>query len=377
MTDVPADVAFATPKRRRFRNWQARLMASRKFQKWAAGFPLTRGLVRREGEAMFDLLAGFCHSQVLMALVKLKIPHALMDGPATVQELALASSVPPERMEILLRAGVALKLLKHKRAGRFGLTRTGAALVGVPGLVQMIDHHDVLYRDLSDPVAFFRGEVETELADFWPYVFGGDMDPAVAATFSDLMADSQVLVAEDTLRAISLKGVHKLMDVGGGSGAFLKAVGQAYKNIDLTLFDLPEVAPAATHRFANASMASRLTVQSGSFKTQAIPFGADAISLIRVLYDHSDETVADLLSKCFDALPSGGRLIISEPMLGDTKPERAGDVYFALYTLAMRTGKARSAASIGEMCRDAGFSQVTFPKASRPFVTRCIDVRKV
>jgi demethylspheroidene O-methyltransferase len=42
----------------------ARLISSRKFQTWAAGFPLTRGIVRREGEALFDLLAGFCHSQV-------------------------------------------------------------------------------------------------------------------------------------------------------------------------------------------------------------------------------------------------------------------------------------------------------------------------
>ena len=35
----------------------------------------------------------------------------------------------------------------------------------------MIAHHDVLYRDLADPVAFFRGETDTELARFWPYVF--------------------------------------------------------------------------------------------------------------------------------------------------------------------------------------------------------------
>jgi len=376
MSDALADMTTSTSKRRRFGNWQARLMASRTFQKWAAGFPLTRRIVRREGEAMFDLLAGFCHSQVLMALVKLKIPHTLMDGPATLSDLAVLCAVPPDRMEILLRAGVALKLLKHKRGARFGLTRTGAALVGVPGLVQMIDHHDVLYRDLSDPVAFFRGEVETELANFWPYVFGGDMDPAVSATYSDLMADSQVLVSEDTLRAISFKGIQRLMDVGGGSGAFLMAVAQAYKGIDLALFDLPEVAPAALNRFAKAGMDARLSVHSGSFKTESISAGADAISLIRVLYDHSDETVADLLSKCFDALPSGGRLIISEPMLGDAKPERAGDVYFALYTLAMRTGKARSATNIGDMCSKAGFCDVTFPQSARPFVTRCITARK-
>ena len=44
------------------------------------------------------------------------------------------------------------------------MTRRGARLVGVPGLDAMIKHHDILYRDLSDPAAFFRGETETELA---------------------------------------------------------------------------------------------------------------------------------------------------------------------------------------------------------------------
>ena len=373
MSDAPADMPMPG---RGFRGWQSRLIASRKFQKWAAGFPLTRRLVRREGEALFDLLAGFCHSQILMALVQFDIPAMLMERDANAQALSLRCNVPLERMEILLRAGVALKLLKAKRGGRYGLSRTGAALVGVPGLSQMIRHHDVLYRDLADPVAFFRGEVDTELADFWPYVFGGEMAADVAATYSDLMAQSQILVAEDTLRSVDLKSVDTLMDVGGGSGAFLEAVGQRYADMQLRLFDLPEVAPSAETRFALAGMSARAEIRSGSFRKDALPTGADAISLIRVLYDHSDDTVRDLLSKCFAALPVGGRLIISEPMSGGDRPERAGDAYFALYTLAMRTGKARSAAQIATLCDAAGFSEIKTPKPIRPFVTGCVEAVK-
>jgi demethylspheroidene O-methyltransferase len=55
-------------------------------------------------------------------------------------------------------------------------------------------------------------------------------------------------------------------------------------------------------------------------------------------------------------------------------PERAGDAYFALYTLAMRTGRARSAKEIAKMCKEAGFKTVRFPKPIRPFVTTCLDV---
>ena len=42
------------------------------------------------------------------------------------------------------------------------------------------------------------------------------------------MSDSQTLVAEDTLRLVDLSGTRHLMDVGGGTGAFLKAVAAAH-----------------------------------------------------------------------------------------------------------------------------------------------------
>lgn len=352
------------------------VVASRRFQKWAAKFPLTRRLVRSEGEALFDLLAGFCHSQILMALVELDIPTKLLAGPVALRTLAASSGVPEARMVVLMQASVALGLVKRKRGDRYGLTQRGAALAGVPGLQQMIRHHDVLYRDLADPVAFFRGETTPELADFWPYVFGGDVDPQVAETYSDLMAQSQLLVADDTLQAVSLKGVKHLMDVGGGTGAFLKEVGAAYRALDLTLFDLPAVVPNAQARFAHAGMSARTTIRAGSFRSDPLPQGADAISLVRVLYDHADATVEELLAKCFAALPEGGRLIVSEPMSGGAQPDRPGDAYFALYTLAMGTGKARSADEIAQMCKAAGFSNVEMPRSRRPFVTRCVVATK-
>jgi demethylspheroidene O-methyltransferase len=311
-----------------------------------------------------------------MALVQFDIPQMLLDRALTTDELATRCDVPGERMVILLRAATALDLLKSKRGGKIALTRRGAALVGVPGLAAMIRHHDILYRDLADPAAFFRGETETELASFWPYVFGGEMDPQVANTYSDLMAQSLELVAEDTLRSVDLTRARTLLDVGGGSGAFLEMVGRAYPELNVTLFDLPQVAPAAAPRFARAGMTARSEIKCGSFKDDPIPRGADVISLVRVLYDHSDATVATLLEKCFDALPPGGRLIITEPMSGGDSPDRAGDVYFALYTLAMQTGKTRSVSEIAALCETAGFQVTASPKPRRAFITSCLEARK-
>jgi demethylspheroidene O-methyltransferase len=178
------------------------------------------------------------------------------------------------------------------------------------------------------------------------------------------------------LDRVSLKGVTRLMDIGGGTGAFLAEAGRRYPALALTLFDLPAVAPHAAARFAQENLTPRSQIKTGSFRSDALPEGADAVSLVRVLYDHADETVEALLTKVYNALPAGGRLIISEPMSGGARPQKAGDAYFAIYTLAMGTGKARSAAEIAQMCRKAGFQSVSPLSARRPFITTCVVATK-
>ncbi|MXQ09762.1 methyltransferase domain-containing protein [Alphaproteobacteria bacterium GH1-50] len=350
-----------------------RLVASPGFQKWAARFPLTRRVTRREGEEIFDLVAGFAHSQCLAALVELGILRRLLDSPASLDRLARAADLRPDRARILLDAGVALGLIR-KLPDAYAISRKGAALAGVPGLEGMIRHHRVLYRDLADPVAFFRGESDTELKHFWPYVFGAGaaQDPGTARRYSELMADSQKLVADETLAAVSLSGVSHLMDVGGGTGAFLAEALTAYPDLSATLFDLPAVVPDARARFETAGQSARVRIVPGSFRDQPLPEGADAISLVRVLYDHADETVRGLLAEVRSALPPGGRLIVSEPMAGGARPTRAGDAYFALYTLAMETGRTRSAEEVSALMSAAGFEDVRQVRTSRPFVTSVV-----
>lgn len=356
--------------------WLNRLVARPGFQSWASRFPLTRGRARADGAALFDVVQGFVQSQVLMALVELRVFHRLTAGPMAAEDLGHALDVPAERMQIVLQAGAALGLLKRRRDGRFALARKGAALMGVPGLEAMIRHHRAFYDDLRDPVALLRGPEETELSKFWPYVFGGDVPAPEAAIYSDLMAQSQKLVAEDTLRAVLLKSVRHLMDIGGGTGAFLEVAGGAAPDMQMTLFDLPPVVPDAEARFAAAAMADRVRIVPGSFREDALPEGADAISLVRVLYDHADETVRALLAKVFATLPAGGRLIVSEPMSGGARPERSGDVYFAFYTMAMQTGRTRSAAEISALLAEAGFAGIKVHKSARPYVTQVISAAR-
>ncbi len=358
--------------------WLNRLVAHTGFQSWAAKFPLTRGKTRADGAEIFDLVQGFVKSQALMALVELRIFEHLRGGSQSSEQLGLACGIAPERMQILLQSGAAMNLLRRRRDGRFALARKGAAIMGVPGLQTMIQHHRAFYRDLEDPVALLREPESTELSHFWPYVFGAKSGIASdqARVYSNLMTESQALVAQDTLQQVSFKHSKHVMDIGGGTGAFLSAVAQAYPNLDMTLFDLDAVVADAPARLSASGLAERVSIRPGSFRDDPLPEGADTICLIRVLYDHADETVEALLAKVFDALPPGGRLIVSEPMGGGSRPDATGDVYFAFYTMAMQTGKARSSAEIAEKCEAAGFVSVRSQKPSRPFVTRVLTAVK-
>lgn len=366
MTETGLDAGL--PGRRGGPGWSARLAMRPWFHRLCARVPGLSGIAKAEGEALFSIVSGFVQSQALLALVELRVLHRLAEGPLSTARLAQLCGTPPERMAVLAQAGAALKLMKRK-GETWRLTPRGGAFLTVPGLEAMVRHHPVLYRDLADPVAFFRGETRPELAGFWPYVFGagGAADPALAERYSALMADSQALVADDTLRLADFRGIGTLMDVGGGTGAFLAAVGRAHPGIRRRLFDLPAVVAGARARLGEG-----VEIIAGSFRDDPLPDGADAISLIRVLYDHADSTVAALLSACFRALPPGGRLIISEPMSGGDRPDPATDVYFAVYTLAMQTGRTRSGAEIAEMARRAGFQVDKPAKTLRPFVTSCL-----
>lgn len=355
-----------------------RLVARPGFQRWAAAFPFTRSTAAKDGAELFDLVQGFVKSQALFALVDLRILHRLMDGPLTSGELAGPCRMSADRMDRLLRAGTAMRVLRRDRRGRYGLARKGAAMVGVPGLEDMIRHHAAFYRDLNDPVALLRGEVDTELSAFWPYVFGADnaTDAETSSRYSDLMARSQEIVAADTLAAVSLAGIDRLLDIGGGYGVFAEAAALKHPDLNAVVFDLPAVRRNAEARLQSSTARDRLRFVAGSFRDDALPDGADAISLVRVLYDHQDSTAAALLGKVFDALPDGGRLIVSEPMSGGDRPEIAGDVYFSFYCLAMQTGTVRSAARIGAMCENAGFTDIRSYKSRRPYVTTVLTAVK-
>jgi demethylspheroidene O-methyltransferase len=354
----------------------ARLQATEGFRRAAGAFPLTRPVARRQARSLFDLCAGFVYSQVLLATVQLRLPERLMAGPRSAAALALELEMTEPATERLLTAAASLRLLALRgqdAGGRalYGLGTLGAALIDNPGVTAMIEHHGLLYDDLRDPVALLRGETtQTALANYWPYAKGAGEGAAAPDDYSALMAVSQRFVAAEVLGAYPLRRHRHLLDVGGGSGAFLMAAGDHAPNLRLTLFDLPAVAAIARERLAASPVAAQCEAIGGDFTTDALPSGADAVSLVRVLHDHDDDVALVLLRAIRKALPPGGTLLIAEPMAGTRGAEPVGDAYFGFYFLAMGGGRARTPARIKEMLSEAGFSRSRLLRGRMPMVAR-------
>jgi demethylspheroidene O-methyltransferase len=276
-----------------------------------------------------------------------------------------------------VKAAISLRLLSHRSAGRVGLGMLGVAMHTDPGIAAMVQHHGLLYRDLADPVALLRGESgPTELSKYWAYARAaapGELAAGEVGHYSALMATSQSFIARDVLDAYPFARHARLLDVGGGEGAFAMAAASRVPALDLMLFDLPAVAERARQRIAAAGLAARIVAHGGSFRTDPLPTGADVITLVRVLHDQDDAVAAALLRAIHAALPVGGTVVIAEPMAGIRGAEPVGDAYFGLYLFAMGSGRPRTQDEIRAMLSAAGFSGTRSWATRRPILASILS----
>jgi demethylspheroidene O-methyltransferase len=354
--------------RQRWQAWRDSVLISPSFQRRAARSWWLRPIARRRARGLFDLVAGFVYSQVLLACVRLNLFDLLAQGPRSAADLAMRLDLPLDGAERLLAAAVSLELLELREPGAggalplYGLGKLGAPMVGNEAIAAMVEHHAVLYADLADPVALLRGQgPAAHLSRYWAYASTatpGALAPEQVNAYSALMSASQPLVAAEVLDTYDISRHHCLLDVGGGQGRFLRAAATRAPKLQLMLFDLPSVVLASHAAFAADGVSARVSVHGGDFSKDALPTGADIASLIRVIYDHPDERALAILRAVYKALPAGGTLLLAEPMAGAPGAQRMGDAYFGFYLLAMHGGRSRTAAELSALMQVAGFEHV-------------------
>lgn len=354
------------------------LVSSLRFQRIVSRVPGFRKIAQNQAKDVFDLLAGFVYSQTLAACVELGLLQTLMAGSRTVEELARETHMPLEGMERLVQAAVSLKILSSRSGGRVGLGMRGAAIAGNPGLIGMIEHHRMFYRDLADPVALLRGtNPPTELSRYWGYAGsdGRTLQGSDVAAYSDLMSASQTLVADAVIDAYPFAKHKCMLDAGGGDGTFITRVAARHRDLSFIHFDLPAVSARAKAKFESAGLSGRARSVAGSFLEDALPEGADLMTLVRILHDHSDLNVKKILSRAHTVLKPGGVLLIAEPLAGTRGAESMGDAYFGFYLMAMGKGRPRTRAELEAMLKAAGFAEVSEVASAIPLQTRILSAQ--
>lgn len=367
--------------------WQARLerwYAHPGLYRWSLRNPLTRWLTRRRTRKLFDLMAGFVHSQVLLGCVRLDLFRALHQAPATLPDLARRTGLAPAVLQRLLLSAVALGLLEQRSQGRFGLGPLGVPLAQHEGIAQMIEHNHLLYQDMQDPLQFLNNAWSGGMAEYWPYAHE---KPAVAPSepdkftrYSELMAASQGFVVQEILSSYFFDEHRCVLDVGAGLGRFVGELAVHAPHLQFKMFDLPPVLALAHEGLQAKGLSDRVSLHPGSFLDDPLPEGADLITLVRVAHDHPDAVVRQLLQKAHAALPLGGVLLLAEPMAHPD--EEAGqssasvDAYFHFYLLAMGAGRLRTPQELHRLMEEAGFTHVEQVPNAMPIHARILLGRK-
>ncbi len=352
-----------------------RWMTSPGFYRWAISNPLTRWVTRRRAAQLFDVMAGFVHSQVLLACVRLHLLEILREQPLSLEQLAKQCRMPAAAMQRLLQSAVALRLIEMRGDNCYGLGALGAPGAADPGLRLMIEHNAVLFDDMRDPLALLRDEMQPHMQAYWPYMNGDNpqgWEAEKVARYSELMSASQRFVIEELLASYDFSAHRQVLDIGGGKGGWVLALAQKVPGLKLHLMDLPPVAALAAERMEKAGVSDRVTVHGGSFISNALPGGVDLVTLVRVAHDHPDAVVKALLTKIYQMLPSGGRLLLAEPMAQPPGEKPVGDAYFHFYLLAMGSGRLRSPDELRSLMLEAGFESVEPVANPMPLHTRML-----
>ena len=145
LTSVPYAFREVTSWRDRLLQRLERLYASPSLYQWSLKNPLTRWVVRRRTQKLFDLMSGFVYTQVMLGCLRLDLFKQLHQAPADLQQIAQRVKVPEPVLQRLLLSAVSLGLLECRSNSRFGLGPLGVPLAVHEGIGAMFDLYLLMF----------------------------------------------------------------------------------------------------------------------------------------------------------------------------------------------------------------------------------------
>jgi SAM-dependent methyltransferase len=140
--------------------------------------------------------------------------------------------------------------------------------------------------------------------------------------------------------------VQALLDVGGGSGIFAIEVARAYPKLRATVMEIDTVCMAARPYIDASGVAARVDTRAVNMFKEPWPTGFDALFFSNIFHDWSDSTCTFLAKKAFEALPSGGRILLHEMLLDD---DHCGPLPVAEFSMLMLLGTKGRQYSLPEL----------------------------
>jgi SAM-dependent methyltransferase len=279
---------------------------------------------------IMELATAFQRSRPLLTAFELELFTALASEARTSDEVAAEIGAEPRATDRLMNALVALELLE-KENGRFrNSPLAGKYLVkGRPDYLGGLGHSNHLWDTWSRLTQVVRtggpeGLGDTDQRDDdW-------LRPFIAAMHTRARQSAGQVVA-----MLDLDGVSRVLDVGGGSGAYAMAFVRARRGISAVVFDLPKVVPLARMYTQQEGLAAEVVTVGGNYLHDPLGEGYDLVFMSAVIHSNAVNDNRLLFGKAARALRPGGQLIVQDFLINE---DRSGPLQPALFALNMLVG---------------------------------------
>ncbi|MBB5330279.1 methyltransferase [Tunturiibacter gelidoferens] len=304
---------------------------------------------------------GFWASKTLLSAVELELFTELAQAPGTLPKLRDRLRLHPRSAHDFLDALVALNFLERRDGTYYNTPSTDLYLDKrkpsyIGGILEMANNR--LYQFWSGLTAALRtGEPQSEiltgeqgffeLISTDPEKLGGYLQAMTGLSRGSNIAISQRFPWSEFKTAV---------DVGTAQGDLITQVALANPHIAGIGFDLPQVRPVFEDYITGNGLSGRVHFLPGSFFDSPIP-SADVVMMGHILHDWNLEEKKMLIRKAYEALPSGGALIVYESIIDDDRSKNVFGLLMSLNMLIEHPGgfDYTGADCIGWM-KEAGFT---------------------
>lgn len=161
------------------------------------------------------------------------------------------------------------------------------------------------------------------------------------------------------VRQVDLSSRSKIMDIGGGSGAYSIVAAETHLGLLATVLDLPPVVEVTREFIADHELEDRVTAEACDFTADPFPADCDVAIMASNLPQYNREIIGNVISKAFDALLPGGEMHLIGEMLDDDRTGPLDAAIWGLYeTLSNSTGMTHTRAECVRYFENAGFTDV-------------------